>query len=238
MPKVFPTAEHVFKTVSRLSRIGFERLSFACAHHVLKRTSFTIVSNNCWGAHVYRALGRPYTTPFVGLFIPPEDYLQLVPDVPSVVHANIAFIPSSRHRAVEEFRAERNANYPIGLLDGRIELHFMHYQSPEEALAKWRRRAERADWASKSVFIKFCDHDGATGKQIREFDNLTGLSRVCFAGSRLSRTIRVDHVNGCEKERVPDGGELATISGKYFSTVDWIASGGMGGMRPWWGNLL
>ena len=40
-------------------------------------TRFTVVSNNCWGAHIYQALGVPYATPFVGLFIPPADYLEL-----------------------------------------------------------------------------------------------------------------------------------------------------------------
>jgi uncharacterized protein (DUF1919 family) len=39
---------------------------------------FTIVSNNCWGAHIYQNLGEPYRTPFVGLFLAPECYLRLL----------------------------------------------------------------------------------------------------------------------------------------------------------------
>ena len=213
-------------------------ICIASAKMHLHGCDFTIVSNNCWGAHIYKALARPYTTPFVGLFIPPEDYLHFVPELRALVSSNITFVPSSRHQSVEKFRAERNINYPIGLLDGRIELHFMHYQSPEEALAKWRRRTERANWDSKSVFFKFCDHDGATEEHIRDFDGMASISRVCFTGRLLAGTRRVVHLTECESGRVPDGGELAKVSGRYFSAVDWIASGGTGGMRPWWGNKL
>jgi uncharacterized protein (DUF1919 family) len=216
---------------------GLDAICFAWASLQLRGCNFTLISNNCWGAHIYKALKRPYATPFVGLFIPPGDYLRLLPEVASIVHADIRFISSSRHEEVESFRTRRNANYPIGLLDGRIELHFMHYQSAEDAVVKWRRRTERASWESDSLFFKFCDHDGASNEQIRCFDDMSGLSRVCFVGSRLSGTNRVVHV-GCKNERVPDGGELAKVSGKYFSAVDWIASCGTGGMRPWWGNQL
>jgi len=200
--------------------------------------NFTIVSNNCWGAHVYRVLARPYRTPFVGLFIPPEDYLQMIPEVRSLVHANITFIPSSRHQLVESFRAERRVNYPIGLLDGRIEVHFMHYQSPREALAKWQRRTERATWDSNSLFFKFCDHDGASPEQIWSFDKMFELSRICFTGRKHEGRSRTVYIPGCDSGRVPDGGELAKVSGKYFSVVDWLASGGTGGMRPSNGNRL
>jgi uncharacterized protein (DUF1919 family) len=225
----------------RASALCVRTTQSACAAYAkwrLRNQKFTIVSNNCWGAHIYRALSRPYTTPFVGLFIPPEDYLRLVPNVDSWVHADIAFIPSSRYRELENFRAERKADYPIGLLDGKIELHFMHYRSAEEAASKWRRRTSRASWDSKSVFFKFCDHDGASEDQIRCFDNMANLSRVCFTGRKYDWTSRCVYVAGCAESRVPDGGELAKVSGKYFSAVDWIKGSVEGGMRPWLGNHL
>lgn len=232
-----PLVNQIRRLVSASSR-GCDACWFAFARLQLRGHSFTVISNNCWGAHIYRALKRPYETPFVGLFIPPGDYLKLLPEVASLVHADIKFTSSSRHEEVENFRAARNADYPIGLLDGRIELHFMHYRSAEEAVAKWRRRTERASWESGSLFFKFCDHDGATESQIRDFDDMTELSRCCFVGGKLSGTNRVVHVTGCKSKRVPDGGELAKVSGKCFSAVDWITSGGGGGMQPGWGNRL
>lgn len=238
MKQVGRLAKGALDRVSSVSRKAFEGLSIVYAKRRLCRRKFTIVSNNCWGAHVYKALARPYTTPFVGLFIPPADYMLLIADVGHLVHADIKFISSSRHQGVERFRAERRADYPVGLLDGRIELHFMHYRSPEEAVEKWRRRTDRASWDDKSLFFKFCDHDGATDEQIRRFDRMTELSGVCFTGRKLNGTSRTVSVPGCEGGRVPDGGELAKVSGKYFSVVDWIASGGTGGMGPWWGYGL
>ncbi len=57
------------------------------AHDALRRRvlrslvhdrELTIVSNNCWGAHVCQRLGIPYRTSFVGLFLTPDDYLRLL----------------------------------------------------------------------------------------------------------------------------------------------------------------
>ncbi|HEU6731117.1 TPA: DUF1919 domain-containing protein, partial [Streptococcus pneumoniae] len=43
----------------------------------LDRLDFTIISNNCVGGLIYRQLGFQYRTPFVGLFILPDDYYKL-----------------------------------------------------------------------------------------------------------------------------------------------------------------
>ena len=39
---------------------------------------FTLISNNCWGAHIYQDLGIAYETPFVGPFLDPDSYLNLL----------------------------------------------------------------------------------------------------------------------------------------------------------------
>lgn len=34
----------------------------------LKDPNVTIISNNCWGGHVYRYFGLPYMSPTIGLY--------------------------------------------------------------------------------------------------------------------------------------------------------------------------
>lgn len=41
----------------------------------LTNTDFSIISNNCWGGHVYRRYGLPYTSPTVGMYFFSEDYI-------------------------------------------------------------------------------------------------------------------------------------------------------------------
>ena len=38
----------------------------------------SIISNNCWGSEYYKEQKIEYNTPFVGLFVEPDDYLALL----------------------------------------------------------------------------------------------------------------------------------------------------------------
>ena len=125
-------------------------------------TRFTVVSNNCWGAHIYQALGIAYATPFVGLFIPPTDYLELVRNLDALVGAELSFVRESRSASVNEWRAREQLAYPIGLLGGRVEIDFQHYRSEDEARAAWRRRCARINPDPARRFFKFDDREGAT----------------------------------------------------------------------------
>src|SRR6266446_3534248 len=102
-------------------------------------TKFTVVSNNCWGAHIYQALRIQYQTPFVGLFILPKTYLELLRRFDHYIRSDLTFTNESRSEALNLWRDRESLGYPIGLLDGRLELHFQHYRDEIEACSKWRR---------------------------------------------------------------------------------------------------
>ena len=57
----------------------------------LESLDFTIISNNCVGGLIYKQMGLPYTTPFVGLFILPEDYYRLTKDIRTYLELPIVF---------------------------------------------------------------------------------------------------------------------------------------------------
>ncbi|MET0356256.1 MAG: DUF1919 domain-containing protein, partial [Cellvibrio sp.] len=93
----------------------------------LQNAQFIIVSNNCWGYDLYHSINREYNTPFIGLFMFPECYLQLLENFNVLINAELKFLPKSRYY-------DQHKHYPIGILGDTVEIHFLHYKSEEEAL--------------------------------------------------------------------------------------------------------
>jgi uncharacterized protein (DUF1919 family) len=188
---------------------------------------FTVVSNNCWGAHVYQSLGIPYATPFVGLFIPPADYLELIEHLDALAGAELTFVAMSKSASVNDWRARESLHYPIGLLGGRVEIDFQHYPGEEEARATWRRRCARINPDPVRRFFKFDDREGATPAHIDAFAALPLANKVCFTVQRhAASTIVVPAAPG--ERHAPDGVSLANISRRYFNTLRWISA-----LPPW-----
>ena len=66
---------------------------------------------------------------------------------------------------------------PIAIC-GDIEIIFMHYKTPEEALKKWTRRVERMNW--NNLIIKFSEMNGCTEDDLKAFDSLPYQKKVAF----------------------------------------------------------
>lgn len=183
------------------------------------RLDFVVVSNNCWGAEIYRYLGKEYNTPFVGLFIFGPDYLKLVSNFDAYMERKLTFTQHSRW-------VQGPFSYPLGLL-GDVEIHFLHYHSSEEALDKWDRRTKRMyDTQNPSrYFFKICDRDLADKETISGFHQLALINKVSFA---IFNTENPGHLKIIENDGgkcVPDGVSLFWISFRYFDLFDWISSG-------------
>src|SRR5690606_37279406 len=86
----------------------------------IKNYDFAIVSNNCWGGGFYQALGLPYNTPFIGLYINIPCYIKMLGNMNHYLQQELEFIDNSKYPI-------KKSNYPIGLL-GDIEIHFLHYK--------------------------------------------------------------------------------------------------------------
>jgi uncharacterized protein (DUF1919 family) len=113
----------------------------------------------------------------------------------------------------------------------------MHFESPEEARGTWERRKRRLDSKPDNWFFKFCDHDGATQVQLREFDSLPYPNKICFTGSLHSGLRCAVYIPGSSDGRVPDGGKLGTVSPAYFNTVAWLQGKAWGQVPPFGGVL-
>lgn len=117
----------------------------------ITNTNFTIISNNCWGGGVYEDLGLPYRTPTVGLFFFAPCYLKFIHNIREYSKMNLEFIDVSKYDKANKLKSEHY--YPIALLGGDIEIHFLHYKTTEEATEKWNRRRERINFGNLFFFF-------------------------------------------------------------------------------------
>ena len=201
---------------------------------LLRNRDFTIVSNNCWGAHIYQQLGRSYQTPFIGVFLAPACYVNLVSQFRWHLSRPIRFVSQSRHANINGYRKAQGLRYPIGCLGDDVEIQFLHYESESEAAEKWNRRLSRVSQNDAQLFFKFCDRDGCTPEQLAAFDAAPVVHKVCFVSRPAPHLKSAVWIPNCD-EQVPDGLQLSRISPKYFDAADWI--NGSDGRSRWWHPL-
>lgn len=150
----------------------------------LKNRDFTVISNDCWGAEVYKHFDLPFNTPFIGLMLMAPCYLEFLARPRHYAAQPLVFQPASRYDEINRIRANWKHTFPIATLgtdeeDGKsIEIQFLHYESEAEAREKWNRRVSRMNW--DNLFVKFDgSKDFATTELVHEFDQLP-YKRLAF----------------------------------------------------------
>jgi uncharacterized protein (DUF1919 family) len=175
----------------------------------LGRTRFCLIADDCWGADVYQHLGRPYNTPFVGLFVKAEHYLRLLGDLESYLAQ-----PLCLHAEPGE---NGDVRYPVGVLGGDVEIHFLHYPSWDDAAANWRRRVARVDLDHVAVKFK-APPQPPGGDQIERFHALPFERKVAFS---VAAAPGVVHVPNWTSD------DAFTETQQLFDVVAWLR-----GKRP------
>jgi len=191
----------------------------------LKNRRFILLSNNCWGYEIYRALGRQYNTPFVGLFLFPECYVRFLENFEKCIYLPLGFTKTSKY--VKECTS---ITYPIGLLNNDIEIHFLHYSSESEALEKWSRRIGRLKRDIKSnvpIFVKFCDRDCCSKEQLSMFHSLPFENKLSIGVNPLSAANHLcqPKMKASEGVFVLDGLSLYRKRYHYFDISCWLSKG-------------
>jgi uncharacterized protein (DUF1919 family) len=194
---------------------------------------FGVVSNNCWGSHIYQAAEMQYTTPFVGLFLSPTAYVHLLRNWMRLIHSPLEFRDKSSEECVENIRRLRETLWPVGVLGGEVEVQFMHYKNSDEARLKWESRLKRMPIDLNRLFFKFDDREGCVAEQMKLFASLPFPHKVLFTAK--SELIDLDCAIQirCPQSIVPDGVTLSRLSPRYFDSAAWI-----GGRRQPGSKLL
>lgn len=184
---------------------------------------FAIVSNNCWGYEFYNAVGRPYNTPFVGLYLMPECYLAMLADFGRSISGEIVIGRQSRYH-------DGPRSYPVGLLPCGAEVHFLHYGTDADALKKWQRRCARLREAlaeGTPLFLKLCDREGCTDEQLMRFHAVPFGAKVSFGVRPLASPnhLCVPRLRDRDGDYVGTGTRLYRKHNRCFDIVDWIRDG-------------
>lgn len=160
---------HFFqKTVIKLSGSISKRLDFI----FLKNKEFCIISNNCWGNKLYLIAKREYNTPFIGLYLLPDDYINFINNL----EFNISIELEDKH-----FNKDFT-DYPLADISG-CKIHFLHYKDHSEAIEKWNRRRLRLishinNHGLNSIIFKLCDIDDKSTLALKEFDDLEFTRKI------------------------------------------------------------
>lgn len=146
----------------------------------LKNRRFSIISNNCWGTFIYKQFGVPYQSPFINTLIYGPDYIGLLENLSAELLSKLTFIDKTQSKYREELikAGYYELNYPIGLLDGRFELHFLHYEEESYARECWLKRCNRIDYSR--LIVKFSDSNLFDRDMAERFEKLPFSNKVCF----------------------------------------------------------
>lgn len=179
----------------------------------LRNPRVSIISNDCWGGFMYRYLHLPFNSPFIGLFVMPEDFVRILED-PSLLIGELRFIPKAESRHLHNIN--HTSTYPVGVLPCGVEIHFLHYGSEQEAREKWSKRVGRIDW--NNAIVKLSDNYAITDEIMQRFDALPYPQKVLFTGSPHPELRSAIFLPEFRKEGVT-GERIHKISHKYWDFV-------------------
>lgn len=180
----------------------------------LADSDFTIVSNNCWRGYVYQNLHVSFNSPFIGLFILPEDYYKLTANFRDYMEKEIWFDENMTYFPTGDYY------YPVGHL-GDVTIHFLHYKTSLEVKEKWDRRKARINY--DNLYFKFDNADGASDELLEKFDQLPYHNKVIFVHKpypNLKSAICLDN-----QEHL-DNAYLDPNVYNYFDMIGWLNKGG------------
>ena len=146
----------------------------------LKNSDFTILSNNCCGALIYRLLGLPYLSPTINVGISHWDFIFFCSDINYYLYSPLEVLP-------EEQRIKfNNATCPIGIIRGDdirkdVRIMFPHEKTFEEAKEKWYRRAKRVNL--DNVFLLMDTAILEDEKTLDAYHNLPYKNKCVFSSA-------------------------------------------------------
>lgn len=174
----------------------------------LTNQGMTVISANCMGAFILHDLHQPFNSPFVNLYLSPQDFLRYLQNMDFYRTQPLTFVQTEK-------------SYPVGKL-ADLDIHFMHYHSEQEANEKWQLRTSRMKL--DNLFIMMTDRDGVTEKDIQLFDQLPFKNKVIFTHKPYPAFKSACYIKGFEKQN--QVGHIFEFSGwngkKYYDQFDYV----------------
>jgi len=171
----------------------------------------SIIASTCNGGVIYHDLGLQYRSPFINLWIKPDDFIKLLSDLRGYLTYDLRFI------------REEGISYPVAVLKD-IHIYFQHYKTEEEAESCWKRRVKRMEYDNVAVF--FTDRDGCTYENLKNFDNSPYERKVVFTHTDYPEFKSAYYFDCFSKEK--EVGVLTEFSNsklktRYLDEYDYVA---------------
>lgn len=151
----------------------------------LKNTDFSLIASNCNGGFICHDLNLQFRSPFINLWLKPNDFIKYLQNIEHYMKQELNFIK------------EDGINYPIGML-GDIKIYFQHYKTEENAKEKWEERTKRINL--NNLFILFNNRDGCTYQNLLDFDKLPFKNKIVFVHKPYPEINSAFYIKGFEKE--------------------------------------
>lgn len=130
----------------------------------------SIIANHCWGGYTYNSLGMQFLSPFINMFVAPDDYLRLLGRFEYYINAPL-------HYLREGYEETLKKSYPVAGLED-VELHFNHYPDFETAASIWNKRKDRINRENLLVQMSLDHEETAEKFAALPFSHKIGLSTI------------------------------------------------------------
>lgn len=169
----------------------------------------TIISNNCNATFIYKDLGLKFNSPTINLFFSINDFIKFLENMEYYLSLEL-----------KNFK-QHNNKYPVGEL-GDLKIHFMHYNTFDEAKEKWIDRCKRIDKNNMAIIMN--EGKGSTYDLLKRFDNLDFKNKVILTHKPYLEFDSAYYIKGFEnKESCDFLFNYKNIFGKrYYEEFDYI----------------
>lgn len=177
----------------------------------LTNPDVTIIASNCTGGFLYHWLGLEFKSPFINLYMTPEDFITALSNFDNFMEQNIIELKDS------------GKNYPVGIGYKGTLIHFMHYKNFDQAISKWNERKERMN--KNNCCVMLSNWGGYDTKQLKQFDSLPFKHKVVFTDRKYSNISSAFYLHGYSCSNGKNGNVYATqyINGKrYIDQFDYV----------------
>ncbi|MFZ7187730.1 DUF1919 domain-containing protein [Avibacterium avium] len=175
----------------------------------LKNKGISVLASNCNGAFMLHDLGQPFNSPFVNLYLDPQDFIRYLQRIEHYQQQSLKFVENN------------DKPYPVAYLDD-IKIHFVHYANAQQAQEKWQQRSQRIDL--DNLFIIMTDRDGCTEQDLNDFDSLPYKNKVVFTHKPYPEIRSAFYIQGFEQQNsLSDLFAYSNLFGKrYYDQFDYV----------------
>ena len=203
--------EQLKKILSRCNPLAIRRRNTMRSR--LRNQTPSFLCPNCIGGILFHDLGLQFRSPTVNLMMTQRDFVRFVLEL-------------EHYLAMKPFFFDKEGyDCPCAKL-GDITIHFTHYKTEEEALAKWEQRKERLD--RENLFVFLTERDGLTREEILSLGKLKLRGLVVFTAHDCPDIPYAVHI-----PKYASDGEIGNILAKnlrdesreyehYFDFVKWF----------------